>query len=100
MSPRRALVSAGREVELEAALHVTMLLATDRLDPDDDEDIPAHVASGAQLWLLGGAVASCLFANGIDAFASWAELVARGWWPIGPSRGRLVVAPGGGVVGA
>lgn len=94
--PREALVQAGRGLELEAALHVAMLLATDRLRPGYGPVLGAEVASGAQLWLLGGAVAWCLWRPGSDPFGPWAELVTRGWWPIGPSRGRLVVAPGAG----
>lgn len=93
-APRSALVDGGRSIELEAALHVVMLLATARLDPAVDDDVDAHVASGAQLWLLGAAVAWCLLADpDRDPFAAWAELVVRGWWPVGPCDGRLVVAP-------
>lgn len=94
--PRRALAAAGREAEMEAALHVTMLVATERLDPADDADVEAHVASGAQLWLLAGAVVSALAGTDPDPFAAWAQLVAAGWWPIGPSGGRLVVSEGAG----
>ena len=88
---RRSLVAAGRESELEAALHLVVLLATDRLDPADDDDVEAHLASGAQLWLLAGAVASALDGVEPDPFAPWACLVTGGWWPVGPSGGRLVV---------
>lgn len=88
---RRSLVAAGREAEMEAALHVAVLLGTERLDPVDDTDVDAHVASGAQLWLLAGAVVSALAATGHDAFEGWGRLVATGWWPIGPSGGCLVV---------
>lgn len=88
---RRSLVAAGRETELEAALHVVVLLATDRLDPAGDDDVEAHLASGAQLWLLAGAVASALDGAEPDPFAPWARLVTGGWWPVGPSGGRLVV---------
>jgi len=92
-APRSALVEGGRSIELQAALHVVMLLATAQLDPAIDDDVDAHVASGAQLWLLGAAVAWCLAAGpGRDPFAAWAELVVRGWWPVGPCQGRLVVA--------
>lgn len=91
--PRAALVAAGRGPHLEAALHVTMVLATEALDPSDDTDVEAHVASGAQLWLLGGAVAWAL-AGIANPFAPWSELVAAGLWPIGPSGGRLVVSTG------
>ena len=90
-SCREALVAAGRSGELEAALHVAMLLATEWLDPADDEDTDAHVASGARLWLVTGAVASALAAADPDPFVAWAGLVAAGWWPVGPSGGRLVV---------
>lgn len=86
---RHALVAAGRGDELEAALHVALLLATERFDPADDADVDAHVASGARLWLLAGAVASAL--AGSDAFAAWGRLVTAGWWPVGPVGGRLVV---------
>lgn len=98
---RRALVAARQEAELEAALHVAVLVATERLDPADDTDVGAHVASGAQLWLLTAAVASALAVASAaagarpDPFASWAELVVAGLWPIGPSRGRLVVCDPG-----
>ncbi|CAN5219207.1 hypothetical protein BH24ACT1_BH24ACT1_12830 [soil metagenome] len=92
--PRSDLVAAGRGGELEAALHVTMLLATEALDPADDTDVEAHVASGAQLWLLAGAVTWALAGAGANPFGPWSELVAAGMWPIGPSGGRLVVSAG------
>lgn len=88
---RRAVVAAGRVAELEAALHVTMLVATERLDPVEEDDVGAHVASGACLWLLAGAVVSALAGADPDPFGGWARLVAAGWWPVGPSRRRLVV---------
>lgn len=92
---RRALLAAGRGGELEAALHVAVLVATERLDPAGDADVEAHVASGARLWLLAGAVVSALVGTTPDPFAPWARLVTAGWWPVGPSGGRLVVsAPG------
>jgi hypothetical protein len=87
MAARAAVVAAGREDELEAALHVAMLVATGRLDAGVD----ARVASGARLWLLAGAVASAL-AGAPDPFHAWGRLVAAGWWPVGPSRGRLVMS--------
>ena len=88
----RAVVSDGRKSQLDAALNVAMLLATERLLVDR-EDLGAKVASGAQLWLLGGAVASALGrAVGDDPFWAWGEVLASGAWPIGPARGRLVVA--------
>jgi hypothetical protein len=91
---RPPLLAAGRADELEAALHVAMLVATDVLDPTGAGDVDAHVASGAQLWLLGGAVAWSLAGGGRarNPFGPWAELVTAGWWPVGPSRGELVVA--------
>ncbi len=89
---RDSVLAAGRTEELEAALHVAMLVATERLDPTDDADVDAHVASGARLWLLAGAVVSALGGADSDPFAAWAWLVVAGWWPIGPCRGRLVVS--------
>lgn len=91
-APRAALIAAGREPALEAALHVSMLLATEALDPAVDTDIGAHVASGAQLWLLAGAVAWALAGGEANPFGPWSELVAERLWPIGPSQGRLVVS--------
>ncbi len=90
-APRPALVHAGREVHLEAALHVTMLLATERLAPVGIDDVDERVASGAQLWLLAGAVAWALLGRAVNPFAAWVELVTAGLWPIGPIRGHLVV---------
>ena len=84
---RAAVVGTGREDELEAALHVVLLVATERLDAGVD----ARVASGARLWLLAGAVASAL-AGPPDPFHAWGRLVAAGWWPIGPAGGRLVLS--------
>ena len=89
---RTALVAAGRRDELEAALNVTILLATERFDPADDTDVDAHVASGARSWLLTGAVASALAGTDPDPFDAWAHLVAAGWWPVGPCGGRLVIS--------
>jgi len=89
---RASVVAAGREEELETALHAVALLATEQLDPPDDADVDQHVASGARLWLLTGAVASALSGADPDPFASWAALVTAGWWPVGPSEGRLVVS--------
>ncbi len=89
---RDAVVATGREEQLEAALHIVMLIATERLDPSDDADVDAHVASGARLWLLSGAVVSALDGEDSDPFAAWAWLVVAGWWPVGPCRGRLVVS--------
>lgn len=91
-SSRLALVDAGRETALEAALHVAMLLATEWFDPADDVDVDAHVASGARLWLLTGAVVSALTGTAPDPFRAWGRLVAGGWWPVGPSDGRLVLS--------
>jgi hypothetical protein len=89
---RRAVVAAGRGAEMEAALEMAIVLATERFDPADDTDVDAHVASGARLWLLTGAVVSALTGVHPDPFASWARLVTAGWWPVGPSDGRLVVS--------
>src|SRR5687768_15843049 len=89
---RHALVAAGREPEMEAALQMTMVRATERFDPADDDDVDAHVASGARLWLLTGAVVSALTGVDPDPFEPWARLVTAGWWPVGPSDGRLVVS--------
>jgi hypothetical protein len=98
---RHAVVSAGRSDALEAALHVGVLLGVDRLGPAavagvagvaGVADTDAHVASGARLWLLAGAVASALAGADPDPFAPWGALVTAGWWPVGPSDGRLVVS--------
>jgi hypothetical protein len=88
-APRAGLVAAGRGVELEAALNLAMLIGTHAVD-GDGMDLEARIASGARLWLLGGAVAWAL-AGGDDPFTSWAELVSFGLWPVGPARGRLVL---------
>ncbi len=90
-TPRRLLVDAARETDLEAALNVAMLVATERLDPPDG-DVAAHTASGARLWLLGGAVAWALTGQQDDPFAAWAQILTCGLWPVGPSRRRLVVS--------
>jgi hypothetical protein len=90
-APRRALVEAGREPQLEAALHTAMLLAVDRL-PASVDGTDVRAASGLQLWVLGGMVTAALAPVGPDPFAPWAELLGYGLWPIGPSAGRLVVA--------
>lgn len=97
-APRPALAAAGRSDEVEAALHVAMLVATEALDPAEDSDVDAHVASGAQLWLLAGAVVWALSGGGRGAnpFGPWVELIAAGRWPVGPSQGRLVLSVGGG----
>jgi hypothetical protein len=50
------------------------------------------VASGARLWLLTGAVVSALAGADPDPFRAWGALVAAGWWPVGPSGGRLVLS--------
>lgn len=84
---RDDVVAAGRAEELEAALHVALLVATASVDGDVD----ARIASGARLWLLAGAVASALRGQP-DPFDAWGRLVAAGWWPVGPSGGRLVVS--------
>jgi hypothetical protein len=91
-APRRMLVDAGRGDHLEAALHVGMLLTTEWLEPAEDAGPDARVASGAQLWVLSGAIAWALTARGVNPFGSWAHLVTSGLWPVGPTGGRLVVA--------
>lgn len=88
-APRTELVARGRGVELEAALNLAMLIGTDAV-AGGGMDLEARVASGARLWLLGGAVAWAL-AGGDDPFTPWAELVSFGLWPVGPARGRLVL---------
>jgi hypothetical protein len=90
--PRPLLAGAGRATELEAALHLAMLLAT--LPVAEDAPPEARVASGARLWLLGGVVAWALLGDVGDPFAAWGELVSYGMWPVGPVGGRLVVAVG------
>ncbi|MFP5375490.1 MAG: hypothetical protein ACLGIO_01735 [Acidimicrobiia bacterium] len=92
---RRRALAAGRGPELEAAVHVAVLLATEWLDPPDDADVDGHVASGALLWLVAGAVAAAVAGAEPDPFEAWTALVAAGWWPVGPSDGRLVVAAAG-----
>ena len=93
--PRSGLAARGRQMELEAALNLAMLLATDRLGGEGDQ-VGARIASGARLWLLGGAVAWALWDGpGGDPFAPWAELVSYGLWPIGPAGGRLVLCADG-----
>ena len=88
--PRALLIARGRSGELEAAVHAAMLLGTEHLGPVDD-DVAGRVASGALLWLLGGAVSWALAAPD-SPFDAWAELVVRRWWPLGPSGGRLALA--------
>lgn len=88
-APRAPLVADGREVELEAALHLAMLLGTEAAAAGDEA---ARVASGARLWLLGGAVAWALVDDPGDPFAAWGDLVSYGLWPVGPAGGRLVVS--------
>ena len=90
-APRSALEAAGRATELEAAINLAMLLGTDRLEAAAP-GLAARVASGAQLWLLGGGVAWALLDGDDDPFAAWAELVSWGMWPVGPVAGRLLVA--------
>jgi hypothetical protein len=90
-APRARPAAGGRGVELEAALNLAMLIGTDAVGGDGDGmDLEARVASGARLWLLGGAVAWAL-AGGDDPFTPWAELVSFGLWPVGPVRGQLVL---------
>lgn len=92
-APRPLLAGQGREMELEAALNLTMLSATEALD-GEDVGVGDRVASGARLWLLGAAVGWALL-GGDDPFAPWAELVSFGLWPIGPAGGRLVLCGAG-----
>lgn len=92
---RRRARAAGREAELEAAVHVAVLLATEWLDPPGDADVDGHVRSGALLWLVAGAVAAAVAGAEPDPFEAWMGLVAAGWWPVGPSDGRLVLAAAG-----
>lgn len=89
---RDALTAAGRGAEMEAALNVGLLVATERFDPADDADVDAHVASGARLWLLAGALLSALSGAEVGSFHAWGRLLAAGWWPVGPSDGRLVLS--------
>lgn len=89
---RDSVVAAGRRAELEATLHEAMVGATEQFDPSDDADVDAHVASGARLWLLTGAIASAMSGADSDPFAAWGRLVIAGWWPVGPSGGRLVLS--------
>jgi len=91
---RRLLQQSGRERGLEAALRVTMLLATDRL-PSGGTPSEVRVASGAQLWLLAGAVAWAMAGSGDNPFGPWAALVSAGYWPIGPVGRDLVVSAAG-----
>ncbi|MGI9022223.1 MAG: hypothetical protein ACR2HV_03100 [Acidimicrobiales bacterium] len=87
-APRHRLEAAGRGIQLEAALHLAMLLAT---TPVEETDSLARVASGARLWLLGGAVAWALTGDPADPLSAWADLVSVGLWPVGPVGTRLVV---------
>lgn len=89
--PRRGLEEVGRAEDLEAALHVAMLLATERF-ARPDSSVAERVAAGGRLWLLGGMVAWALTGPGDDPFVSWATLVTAGLWPVGPAGGRLVVS--------
>lgn len=92
-APRQMLVDEGRSTELEAALHVAMLLATDHLGVGvGADDVEGRIAAGARLWLLGGAVAWSLTGPRAHPFRPWADLVTAGLWPIGPVDDRLVVA--------
>ncbi|WP_440073672.1 hypothetical protein [Streptosporangium sp. OZ121] len=110
---RERLVAAGREQQLDTAEHVAMLVATPRLDPADQTDPDARAVSGALLWLIGTVVADALAdpggapaANGggpghdededdgkDDPLSGLAELLASGWWPIGPVNGAFLISP-------
>ncbi|NKZ08276.1 hypothetical protein [Actinomadura latina] len=87
---RRRLLDAGREDRLELAEHVAMLVATPRLRPADPGDADALAMSGAILWLVGTLVAIALTDDRDDALA---ELITRGWWPVGPVDGVFLIAP-------
>lgn len=86
---RAAVLGAGRADALEAALHVALLVATAPVEAGAGADV--RVASGARLWLMAGAVASALSGAQPDPFQPWGQLVAAGWWPVGPCGGRLVL---------
>lgn len=86
-APRAVLVARGRELELEAALNLTMLVGTEDVAAGE----AARVASGGRLWLLGGAVAWALLDEPDDPFAPWAELLSYGLWPVGPVDDRLLL---------
>ncbi|MEU4539710.1 hypothetical protein AB0G15_33135 [Streptosporangium sp. NPDC023825] len=110
---RERLVAAGREKQLDTAEHVAMLVATPRLDPADQTDPDARAVSGALLWLIGTVVADALAdpggapaANGDgpgpghdhdhdhdDPLSGLADLLASGWWPIGPVNGDFLISP-------
>jgi hypothetical protein len=92
---RRLVVGSGRDRELEAALRVTMLLAADTLSPGG-MPTEGRVASGAQLWLLAGAVAWAMAGSGDNPFGPWATLVVGRLWPVGPVGHALVVGTTGG----
>lgn len=89
--PRDILAGAGRLDQLEAALHVSMLVAAGCLARGDDGP-SEQMASGGQLWLMVGVVAWALASPGKHPFQAWGQLLTRGIWPIGPSHGRLVVS--------
>ena len=97
-APRAVLEARGRSLELEAALNLAMLIGTEgpvgtegTADVAGGDDDAARMASGARLWLLGGAVAWALLDDPGDPFAAWGDLVSYGLWPVGPVAGRLVV---------
>ncbi|MFI7441573.1 hypothetical protein [Nonomuraea indica] len=87
---RAALLAAGRDAQLELGEHVAMLLATPLLEPADPDDADARAVSGAILWLVGTLVATALAGDDDDLLA---DLLGRGWWPIGPVDGAFLVAP-------
>ena len=86
--PRSALEARGRAPDLEAALNLAMLVGVGTQGLAGEA---SRVASGARLWLLGGAVAWALLDEPDDPFAAWGDLVSCGLWPVGPVDGRLVV---------
>ncbi|MFG3439674.1 hypothetical protein ACGF0J_20720 [Nonomuraea sp. NPDC047897] len=87
---RAALRAAGRDDRLELGEHVAMLLTTPLLEPADPDDADARAVSGAVLWLVGTLVATALAEDADDLLA---DLLGRGWWPVGPVDGAFLVAP-------
>ncbi|SDK43885.1 hypothetical protein [Nonomuraea jiangxiensis] len=87
---RARLRDADREDRLELAEHVAMLVATPRLRPADPADADALAMSGAVLWLVGTLVATALADDRDDRLA---DLIAGGWWPVGPVDGAFLLAP-------
>jgi hypothetical protein len=88
---RGLLVSTGRSDELEAALHVALLVA-DGLQGHGEHDMAGRVVAGQRFWVLSGAIAWALTGRTRHPFRAWTSLLAGGFWPVGPSHGRLVVS--------